>query len=101
MLKEVHFQNDADYAESFIVGFFIFSSLLIGYLCEFSEPYWIPISCLASSKALLPIIFGIAIKKKKQTTVKAQAWGSPGIKFLWNEDVTITNRFDFVLQRDH
>lgn len=47
MLKEVHFQNDADYVESFIVGFFMFSSLLIGHLCEFSKPYWIPISCLA------------------------------------------------------
>jgi MFS family permease len=47
MLKEVHFKKDADYAESFIVGFFMFASLLIGHLCGFNKPYWIPISCLA------------------------------------------------------
>lgn len=47
ILKEVHFQKDADYAESFIVGFFMFASLLMGHLCGFNKPYWIPISCLA------------------------------------------------------
>ena len=47
MFHEVHFQKDADYAESFIVGFFMFSSLLIGHLSGLNKPYWIPISCLA------------------------------------------------------
>lgn len=47
MLKEVHFKKDADYAESFIIGFFMFISLLIGHLYGFNKPYWIPISCLA------------------------------------------------------
>jgi uncharacterized membrane protein YccC len=33
--------------ESGIVGFFIFVSLLIGHLLQLSNPYWLPISCLA------------------------------------------------------
>ncbi|WP_199724280.1 FUSC family protein [Taibaiella sp. KBW10] len=33
--------------ESGIMGFFMFSALLIGHLLAFKNPYWIPISCLA------------------------------------------------------
>ncbi|MDI1303720.1 MAG: FUSC family protein [bacterium] len=33
--------------ESGIVGFFIFVSLLTGHLLQLSNPYWLPISCLA------------------------------------------------------
>lgn len=47
MIKEVQLHNEADYIESFLVGFFMFSSLLIGHFFEFNKPYWIPISCLA------------------------------------------------------
>lgn len=47
MLNEVLFRKDSDYAESFIVGFFMFSSLLIGHMFGLNKPYWIPISCLA------------------------------------------------------
>jgi hypothetical protein len=47
ILTDVHFKKDTDYVESFIVGFFMFSSLLLGHLFEFNNPYWIPISCLA------------------------------------------------------
>lgn len=47
ILNQVHFRKDADYLESFIVGFFMFSALLTGYLSGMDKPYWIPISCLA------------------------------------------------------
>lgn len=47
LLKEIRFQKDTDYAESFIVGVFMFCSLLIGHLSGLDKPYWIPISCLA------------------------------------------------------
>lgn len=33
--------------ESGIVGFFIFLSLLIGHSLQLSNPYWLPVSCLA------------------------------------------------------
>lgn len=37
----------ADIWESFIFGGFMLASLATGYLLEFNNPYWIPISCAA------------------------------------------------------
>lgn len=36
-----------DYVEAFIIGFFMFAAMLVGYLFALEKPYWIPISCLA------------------------------------------------------
>ena len=47
MLQVVSIKKHADYVEAFIVGFFMFCSLLIGHLLELKNPYWIPISCIA------------------------------------------------------
>lgn len=47
MLQVVSVKKYTDYVEAFIVGFFMFCSLLIGHLLELKNPYWIPISCIA------------------------------------------------------
>ncbi|WP_270089192.1 FUSC family protein [Sphingobacterium sp. SYP-B4668] len=44
--------NDAIHVESFIIGVFISSSLLIGHFFKLDNPYWIPISCLAVMQGL-------------------------------------------------
>lgn len=47
IINEVIIKKDSDYVEAFIVGIFMFCSMLIGHVLEFKNPYWIPISCLA------------------------------------------------------
>ncbi len=47
ILDNVSLQKEANYVEAFIVGVFMFLSLLIGHLFALKNPYWIPISCLA------------------------------------------------------
>lgn len=47
ILNKVSAKKDTDYVEAFIVGFFMFCSMLIGHVFEFQNPYWIPISCIA------------------------------------------------------
>lgn len=37
----------ANFVEAFIMGLFMFGSLLLGHLLELKNPYWIPISCAA------------------------------------------------------
>lgn len=47
ILQVVSIKKYTDYVEAFIVGFFMFCSLLLGHLLELNNPYWIPISCIA------------------------------------------------------
>jgi len=47
MLHAVSVKKYTDYVEAFIVGFFMFCSILIGHLLELKNPYWVPISCIA------------------------------------------------------
>lgn len=42
----------ANFSESAIIGLFIFLSLCVAHLFHFTNPYWIPISCLAIMQGL-------------------------------------------------
>jgi len=47
MLQVVSVKKYTDYVEAIIVGLFMFASILVGHLLELSNPYWVPISCIA------------------------------------------------------
>lgn len=46
-INKVKTNKDADYVEAIIIGIFMLCSMLIGYIFELKNPYWISISCIA------------------------------------------------------